>query len=238
MAQIKLILLFLLLGLASCGDSGIYGTTTRGSSQLPRLYSTFIYDYEQTILSVKQEDRDTTYSFEMTARVLRDEITTRGLEGCIDVNMYDMNGIDIGTMMYRLGIDELGDVNLIQPQFTNEWTRLPVTSRMSIAGPDSVIGQPDRLYREIRQRSTYLGTENVTVGTEQLLCDMIQWERWIKEQDEFSGSGNLYEKWTYWYSKELGFFAQRESFIDSDRMHSIRWKYSTKEKLKSYNVVK
>lgn len=237
MPKTKLLLSLLLLGLSSCGDSGIYGTTGR-SLQLPRQNSSFVYDYEQKIIPVKKEDEDTTYSFELTAKISRDQVNAPGLEGCIDVNMYDMNGIDIGTMMYRIGIDDLGDVNYIQPQFTDRWTRLPVTSKSSIGGPDTVIGQPNQFYQEIRQESTYLGSEKLTVGNEQLDCQKIQWEQWIKESDEYGGSGGRYERWTYWYSHVLGFFVQRESFIDSDRMHSIRWKYSTKEKLKSYNVVK
>lgn len=230
-------LLFAGLGLSSCGDSPYYGPGT-GSSQLPRLNSSFVYDYEQTIIPVKKEDEDTTYRYEMTAKISRDQVDSRGLTGCIDVNLYDANGIDVGVMMYRLGIDEYGDVNLIQPQLTDRWTRLPVTSKADLAGPDTVVGVPNQFYQEIRQKSTYLGNERLTVGSEELLCEKIQWERWIKETDEFAGHGTLYEKWTYWYSRELGFFVQRESFIDSDRMHSIRWKYSTREKLKSYNVVK
>lgn len=233
MPQIKLFILLLLLGLASCSDSGIYGTTGR-SSQLPRLNSSFVYDYEQTIIPVKKEDEDTTYSYEVTAKIKRDEITIPGLYGCIDVNIYDANGIDVGTMMYRIGYDEFGDLNYIQPQFTNRWTKLPVSSRTSIAGPDTVIGLPNQFYQELRQKSTYLGREDLLVGQEKLSCEKIEWEQWIKESDEYGGSGARYEKWTYWYSRELGFFVQRESFVDSDRMHSIRWKYSTKEKLKSY----
>jgi hypothetical protein len=235
--QNKLFLLILLAGLASCGDSGIYGTTG-SSSQLPRLNSTFVYDHEQTIIPVKKEDEDTTYRYEMTAKINRDEVQVPGLEGCVDVNIYDANGIDVGTMMYRIGLDGSGDINYIQPQFTNRWTKLPISTKQSITGPDTVIGQPNQFYQEIRQKTTYLGTESVAVGSEQLDCEKVQWERWIKEMDEYGGSGTLYEKWTYWYSKELGFFVQRESFIDSKRMHAIRWKYSTKEKLKSYNVVK
>jgi hypothetical protein len=237
MPQTKLFLLFLLLGLASCGESGIYGTGGR-SSQLPRLNSSFVYDYEQTIIPVKPQDEDTTYRFDVTAKISRDQVTSGQLEGCIDVNMFDMNGIDMGIMMYRLGIDEYGDINYIQPQFTDRWTRLPITSRTSIAGPDTVIGQPNQFYQEIRQKTTYLGMEIVAVGTEQLSCEKIQWEQWIKESDEYGGMGMNYEKWTYWYSRDLGFFAQRESYVDNQRMHSIRWKYTTKEKLKSYNVVK
>jgi hypothetical protein len=229
-------LLFTLL-LAACGDAGLTGSL--GSSQVvPRVNSTFIYDYEQTIIPVKPEDEDTTYRFEMTAKVVRDQVLAPGLENCIDVNMYDMRGIDVGTMMYRIAHDQDGDVRIIQPQFTNEWVKLPTLSHSDIIGPDSTSGDPRTLWREYRQKSSYLGMKNVVVGNETFECEKIRREKWTTEADQYSTRfGNCHETWTYWYSRELGFFVQRESFIDSDKLHSIRWKYSTREKLKSYNIV-
>ena len=231
-------LLILFLALGGCGDSAVSGPPVSGIP-IPKANSTFIYDWEQTITPVKPEDVAETYRLEMTAKVTRDGRRAGEFENCIDVNMYDVNGIDVGTMMYRLAIDGYGDVNYIQPQFTNKWVRLPFMSKAEQLGPDTTFGSPTEFYREVRQLSTYLGSEKITVGEEVMDCDKVQWEKWVNERDPYTnGKGSSYEKWTFWYSRELGFFVQRESVIDNKKMHSVPWKYTTREKLKSYSIVK
>jgi hypothetical protein len=88
-----------------------------------------------------------------------------------------------------------------------------------------------------------LGTEDISVGTETVMCQKVQVWRTITETDDYlvngapSGTGIYTELWTCWYSPKLKFFARRDADVDSRAIHQPPWRYTRKETLRAYTLV-
>lgn len=204
---------------------------------VPSVSSSFVYDYEQKIIPVKNEDVDTTYKFELTAKIDQHQASVNGSNDVISIRLYDAEGFDMPHLWHKLSFDGDGNVHYNEPYFSTAWTKLAFNTHESVMGPDTTIGDHSDYYQEIQQKTTYLGTEQLTVGNEVLECEKIEWTRSLKETDSYTTTmGTQQERHVFWFAKKLGFFAARESEFTSFRLHKPKWKYTTKEKLKRYTL--
>lgn len=229
-------LLVIALGILSC-ESGMDNGPVRPDIVVPSTSSTFVYDYEQRIIPVKPEDDDTTYRFELTAKVDKHQAPSSGVSDIISIRLYDSEGFEMPHLWYKLAFDEEGNVKYNEPYFSNAWTKMAFATKESLTGPDTSIGDLSNYHLEVHQKTTYLGSEQLMVDGEMLECEKIEWTRNLKEADVYTTIlGTQSERHIFWFSKKIGFFVARETEYTSSRLHKPQWKYTTKERLKRYTL--
>jgi hypothetical protein len=220
--------------LSSCDSPISFGSTEPGI-RIPGVNSEFVYDYEQHIIPVKKEDTDTTYRFELTAKVDQGDMSSMGELSFI--RLYDETGTDMPHLRYRIARDEYGDIHYNQPYFSEQYTRLAFMSRESVDGPNFTVGDPSDYYQKLHQSTKYIGTEIITIGSEALECEVIEWTRSLTETDNITpGQGVHIETQKLWYAPSIGFFVKRTSDVTSSRLRKPKWKYTTTEVLKRYSI--